>query len=133
MNKITTNKYFIYLKNISEIDKTSLIFLIDDTKGMDIEDMSAHEVLLYIISSADLSKVKYQITLLIKYIIENYKTYKKDLQLKQVVDGINDPKHIPFLGYFHYLYHNMTDVKIKYQRKEKDFSYIYYYDKFYLN
>ena len=133
MNKITTNKYFIYLKNISEIDKTSLIFLIDDTTGMDIEDMSAHEVLLYIISNADLSKVKYQITLLIKYIIENYKTYKKDLQLKQVVDGINDPKHIPFLGYFYYLYHNMTDVKIKYQRKEKDFSYIYYYDKFYLN
>ena len=133
MNKITTNKYFIYLKNISEIDKTSLIFLIDDTEGMDIEDMSAHEVLLYIISNPEISKVKYQITLLIKYIIENHKTYKKDLQLKQVVDGINDPKHIPFLGYFHYLYHNMIDVKLKYQRKEKDFSYIYYYYKFYLN
>ena len=133
MNKITTDKYFIYLKNLSDIDKASLIFLINDTEGMDIEDMSAHEVLLYIISNGELSKVKYQITLLIKYIIENHKTYKKDINLKKVVDGITDPKHIPFLGYFHYLYHNMIDVKRKYQRKEKDFSYIFYYDKFYLN
>tara|TARA_B110000879_G_C11149114_1_gene503750 strand:+ start:932 stop:1333 length:402 start_codon:yes stop_codon:yes gene_type:complete len=133
MNKITTNKYFIYLKNMHEIDKTSLVFLIDDTDNMDIDDMLAPEILFNIISSVDLSKIKYQITLLIKYLIENYKTYKKDIQLKEIVDGITDPKHIPFLGYFHYLYHNIMDVKIKYKRKEKDFSYIYYYDKFYLD
>ena len=133
MNKITTDKYFIYLKNLNEIDKASLIFLINDSEGMDLEDMSPDEVLLYLISSGELSKVKYQVTLLIKYLIENHKTYKKDIKLKKVVDGIKDPKYIPFLGYFHYLYHNMIDVKIKYKRKEKDFSYIYFFDKFYLN
>ena len=58
------------------------------------------EVLLYIISNPEISKVKYQITLLIKYIIENHKTYKKDLQLQQVVDGINDSKTYSFFGLF---------------------------------
>ena len=104
MNKITTDKYFIYLENLNEIDKVSLIFLINDSEGMDLEDMSPDEVLLYLISSGELSKVKYQVTLLIKYLIENHKTYKKDIKLKKVVDGIKDPKYIPFLGYFHYLY-----------------------------
>tara|TARA_B110000908_G_scaffold169111_1_gene225503 strand:+ start:1548 stop:1949 length:402 start_codon:yes stop_codon:yes gene_type:complete len=133
MDKITTNKYFVHLTNINSIDRTSLIFLIDDGDEFSLDNIVPEEILLHIISSLELSTIKKEITLLIKYLIVNFDTYHNNKHLKIVVEGISDPKLIPFLGYFSYLYNNLINVKKKYKRKDRLEYHIYYYDKYYLD
>lgn len=133
MNKISTDKYFVHLNNIEEIDISSIIFLIDDCESLNVNDIVPEHVLYHIIAGADLSTIKKEITLLIKYLIINHDTFRDNKDLKKIVDSISDPKHIPFLGYFYYLYHNLSKVEKKYQHKKKIEYHYYFYDHFYLD
>ena len=133
MNKISTDKYFVHLDNIDEIDISSIIFLVDDGEDLSIDDIVPEDVLHHIMAGADLSTIKKEITLLIKYLIINHNTFRNNKDLKKIIDGISDPKHIPFLGYFYYLYHNLVLVERKYQHKKKIEYHYYFYDHFYLD
>lgn len=134
MKKIFTDNFIIFLKNtesLSKIDITSLKFLIDDCINLDISFIIPQYILTFTTLCNDMSTLKYNVSLLIKYLIStpNFRDNKK---LQNSVNNLNNSS-IPFLGYFIFLYNHMIKIEKKYIREDFDLVYIYLSDLNYLD
>lgn len=132
MKSITTMKYIIYLKKIDDIDLKSLIFLIDDSESCDIDDIVPEEIVMHLSLSNNISNVKYDTQILIKYLIHNFTTFRNNKKLKAIVKSMINPSNLPFFGYFMFLYDNIIDIDIKYDKINTETNYIYFMDINYL-
>lgn len=132
MKYITTMKYIIYLKKIDDIDLKSLIFLIDDCESCSIDDIVPEEIVMHLSLSKSISNVKYDTQILIKYLIHNFNTFRNNKKLKTIVKSMINPYSIPFFGYFMFLYDNIIDLDIKYDKINTEANYIYFMDINYL-
>ncbi len=134
MNKIFTDKFIIFFKNkesLSEIDIPSLKFLIDDCYNIDVTSIIPEDLLLFTTICNNMSTIKYNVSLLIKYLLSNH-DFRDNKKLYEAVNNINNTS-IPFLGYFTFLYENMVKVERKYVRENYDLIYIYLSDLNYLD
>lgn len=137
LQKIITEKYIISVKSFSfnktNIDIKSLIFLIDDSNDININNIIPEEIIMFTSLQPDITSVKFNTQLLIKYLIHNINNFKENTKLKDIMNSNVNIHNIPFFGYFEYLYHNIVSVENKYIKinniKNK---YIYFTDINYL-
>ena len=129
MKKIFTDNFIIFFKNAesqSKIDIPSLKFLIDDCINLDTSSIIPEDILIFITLCNDMSTIKYNVSLLIKYLISN-PNFRDNENLQNAINNLNNSS-IPFLGYFIFLYNNMVKVEKKYFREDFDLIYIYLAD-----
>ena len=134
MKKIFTDNFIIFFKNAesqSKIDIPSLKFLIDDCINLDTSSIIPEDILIFITLCNDMSTIKYNVSLLIKYLIST-PNFRDNENLKNAINNLNNSS-IPFLGYFIFLYNNMIKVEKKYFREDFDLIYIYLSDLNYLD
>ena len=135
MAKIFTEKFIIFFKDnsvLSSIDIPSLKFLIDDCDSLDISTIVPEDLLAFVTISNDMSTLKYNVSLLIKYIISN-PSFRENIILRDQINNLKNSSSIPFLGYFTFLYENIDKIQKKYKRGFSDTTYIYLSDINYLD
>ena len=140
IEKVKTHRYIISLTHTKKIKLNSLISIIDSFEYIDISDINPSDILSHILISdiSDLTiknLIKYKVSMLIKFLIVNCDTFKKKskyLPLKKIVNSLDNS--LPFLDTFIYLYNNLEQVEmINNSYISQNYSYIYYYDKYYLD
>ena len=134
MKKIFTDKFIIFFKNkdsLSEIDIPTLTFLIDDCYNIDITSIIPEDILTFTTICNDMSIIKYNVSLLIKYLLSTH-NFRDNKKLCNAFNNINNTS-VPFLGYFTFLYENIVKVERKYVRESHDLIYIYLSDLNYLD
>tara|TARA_B110000977_G_scaffold200079_1_gene289378 strand:+ start:2566 stop:2970 length:405 start_codon:yes stop_codon:yes gene_type:complete len=134
MKKIFTDKFIIFFKNkdsLSEIDIPTLTFLIDDCYNIDITSIIPEDILTFTTICNDMSIIKYNVSLLIKYLLSTH-NFRDNKKLCNAINNINNTS-VPFLGYFTFLYENIVKVERKYVRENHDLIYIYLSDLNYLD
>lgn len=87
---------------------------------------------MFISLQSDVTLIKFNTELLIKYLIYNIGNFKENTILKDIMNS-NNFNNIQFFGYFEYLYHNIISVENKYIKiNNTNEKYIYFTDINYL-